>query len=436
MPDSFPSGENRPLVTVGIPVYNGAHRLAEALESVLAQDYGNIELVISDNASKDETQGICLTYARSDRRIRYLRNGSNIGFLPNFRRVLEEARGAYFTWLAHDDLLSNPSYLRTVVEYMENHRDVVACATAFYLLDNELPGSVSKLEFPELHPDRWPGSRRALLRWPRSWLDACIYGVFRREALQRVRIPQRTYRGRPHIFCWEADVLTALSGFGRVVALPDCLRSYRLSTVSVGQRIGEVVSSFDLLVLGIELKLFLLRRAMAIPMPAGERMGVVATALANLLRANFRQPYDQRVVLRSRQRELGMLLGVADERSKLISFLREEISTLRKADGSRVDEPEPDDDEGGAAAPLSVSRETSRARQLIGEPSRRRLALDFFRPLSSSELGKFHEMNEHIGKLRIVCDEQLKIIDQLHTDAAALKKRLGIVEADQRRSRA
>jgi glycosyltransferase involved in cell wall biosynthesis len=99
-----------PRVSIGIPVYNGADTLAAALDSLLAQTFADFEVIIADNASTDGTPAICQDYAARDPRIHYHRNAENLGAAGNFNRVLELARGAYFKWFAHDDLLA-PQYL-------------------------------------------------------------------------------------------------------------------------------------------------------------------------------------------------------------------------------------------------------------------------------------------------------------------------------------
>ena len=78
---------NKPLVSIGLPVYNGENYVRQALDSLLAQDYESFELIVSDNASTDATQQICLEYASQDSRIRYHRNEVNIGLYNNFTRV-------------------------------------------------------------------------------------------------------------------------------------------------------------------------------------------------------------------------------------------------------------------------------------------------------------------------------------------------------------
>ncbi|WNC85999.1 glycosyltransferase family 2 protein [Thermosynechococcus sp. QKsg1] len=93
-----------PKVSIGMPVYNGAKFIREALDSLLAQTFTDFELIISDNASTDETEAICREYAAKDKRIRYVRQAQNLGAMANFKYVLDEARGEYFMWAAHDDL--------------------------------------------------------------------------------------------------------------------------------------------------------------------------------------------------------------------------------------------------------------------------------------------------------------------------------------------
>jgi glycosyltransferase involved in cell wall biosynthesis len=94
----------KPTVSIGMPVYNGAKYIKEALDSLLAQTYTDFELIISDNASTDSTQAICEEYASKDNRIRYIRQNENIGAVKNFQFVLDESVGEYFMWAAHDDL--------------------------------------------------------------------------------------------------------------------------------------------------------------------------------------------------------------------------------------------------------------------------------------------------------------------------------------------
>src|SRR5438128_2279479 len=85
-----------PLVSVGLLAYNADKYIAQTLESLLSQDYPNFEVTISDNASEDDTQRICLHHASRHPHIRYLRNATNLGALKNFEGVVARAQGKYF----------------------------------------------------------------------------------------------------------------------------------------------------------------------------------------------------------------------------------------------------------------------------------------------------------------------------------------------------
>ena len=93
-------------VSIGMPVFNGEKYLRESIESILDQTYQNFELIISDNASTDRTQEICLEYARKDNRISYYRNDKNLGGPRNYNRVFELSSAEYFKWAAYDDVLA------------------------------------------------------------------------------------------------------------------------------------------------------------------------------------------------------------------------------------------------------------------------------------------------------------------------------------------
>lgn len=96
-------GDRPPVVSIGMPVYNGAKYIREALDSLLSQTFSSFELIISDNASIDATKAICEEYVRKDPRIRYVRQSENRGALANFKFVLNQAKGEFFMWAAADD---------------------------------------------------------------------------------------------------------------------------------------------------------------------------------------------------------------------------------------------------------------------------------------------------------------------------------------------
>ncbi len=127
-------GRAIPNVSIGLPVFNGAEFLEDAVRSVLSQTLQDLELVICDNASTDRTEEICRTYERLDPRVVYLRNERNLGAIPNFALALAQARGRYFKWLAHDDRLK-PGYLAATLAALDLHPEAVLCNTAVDYID-------------------------------------------------------------------------------------------------------------------------------------------------------------------------------------------------------------------------------------------------------------------------------------------------------------
>ena len=108
------SSQSLPLVTIGMPTYNRANGyLREALESALAQSYPNLEIVVSDNGSTDNTESVVRSYA--DPRIRFFRQQPPVTPNDNFNFCLQQANGAYFLML-HDDDKIDPDFVSACME--------------------------------------------------------------------------------------------------------------------------------------------------------------------------------------------------------------------------------------------------------------------------------------------------------------------------------
>jgi glycosyltransferase involved in cell wall biosynthesis len=123
-----------PLVSIGLPVYNGEDFIKDTLDSILQQTFDNFELIISDNASTDATEEICKSYILKDDRIKYHRNKKNLGAAKNYNQLVDMAKGKYFKWAAADDLIA-PEYLALCVNILDNNLDILVCQTAVRLID-------------------------------------------------------------------------------------------------------------------------------------------------------------------------------------------------------------------------------------------------------------------------------------------------------------
>lgn len=200
-----------PAVSIGLPVYNGERFLEEALRSVLAQTFGDFELLICDNASQDRTADICRDYAARDARIRYQRNARNLGAAPNYNLAAGQARGRYFKWLAHDDRLL-PSYLARTVRLLDDRPDVVLCNCVVSYIDAE--GQPIGLYDSELRCADDPSPARRFA-WMVLRSHSCVdfFGLIRRSALSRSLL-HASFHGA------DRALLAQLALRGRMVQLP------------------------------------------------------------------------------------------------------------------------------------------------------------------------------------------------------------------------
>ena len=169
------------MVTIGMPVFNGARFVGRALDSLLAQTFSDFELLISDNASEDGTETICRDYARRDARIRYVRQERNLGLFANVEFVMRQARGAYFMLVGDDDLYA-PQYLATLVDLLAADPAVgLAYADFGYVTSDDVPVPGGTTVFMQAS---WPRARNlAMHMWKRPVLPM-IMGVFRTEVVR------------------------------------------------------------------------------------------------------------------------------------------------------------------------------------------------------------------------------------------------------------
>ena len=121
----MPSNEiNSSMICIGIPVFNAERFIRKRLENILSQTCQDFEIIISDNASTDDTSGICLEYLKKDKRISYVKQKNNIGIYPNFVSTLKNQNSKYFVWAAVDDLW-DPNFLEKNLQVLESNSRLV-----------------------------------------------------------------------------------------------------------------------------------------------------------------------------------------------------------------------------------------------------------------------------------------------------------------------
>jgi len=153
-----------PLVSVALCTYQGARFLPAQLDSLLAQDYPNLEVVVVDDASTDESLAILQAYAARDRRIRVHRNQANLGFQRNFEAALARCRGELIAPCDQDDVWR--------ADKLSLLRDRLGSGAAAYcdseLIDSE--GRSMGRRFSDVYPMRSMADPANLL------FDNCVAG--------------------------------------------------------------------------------------------------------------------------------------------------------------------------------------------------------------------------------------------------------------------
>lgn len=227
-----------PKVSIGLPVYNGEKFLAKALDSLLGQTFGDFELLISDDASRDGTWEICNQYAAMDNRIRLHRFDRNRGASPNFNHTFHATRGRYFKWAAHDDICL-PRYLERCVSLLDSHPDGVLahCLNGRVYADD----SRGKPYGTVPHIDGTDRLRRfqALVLIQHRCIE--IFSVMRREVLERTPLLA------PYVES-DRNLLAEMGLHGRYLIEPEILflrRSHDNTSVAQFPSDEERIAWFD-----------------------------------------------------------------------------------------------------------------------------------------------------------------------------------------------
>jgi glycosyltransferase involved in cell wall biosynthesis len=192
-----------PLVSIGIPVYNGARSIRQALDHLLAQTYTHLELVICDNASTDDTGAICQEYVARDARVRYYRNPTNVGLINNFRLAVERSTGPYFTWAAVDDR-KLPTAVEACVRALQAQP---AAAMVHGTVLVQSPGRDDLVPFPNAVDLAMPDTAARIRAFTAGITHNAIFyaGLYRLEALRQVHLGDGL--GHDYLLCLQMCLL-------------------------------------------------------------------------------------------------------------------------------------------------------------------------------------------------------------------------------------
>lgn len=208
------SEQRTPKVSLGLPVYNEERYLRETLDSILNQDFGDFELIVSDNASTDATEEICWQYAQKDARIRYVRQDHNMGQILNLNEVFLRARGTYFKWCGGHDILHSAFLSRCLTE-IDPRPSVICCYPIVEAIETDgthVPDSEwTRIDTRTMNLN----SRVNTILWGMSGCNP-IFGLLRTDALRRTRL----FR---YVVCPDNLIIFELSLVGHIAFIPEKL---------------------------------------------------------------------------------------------------------------------------------------------------------------------------------------------------------------------
>jgi len=222
---------NSHVVSVVMPVYNGEAYLAEAIDSVLAQDFQDFSLIIVDDASTDRSLELIQSY--QDERIKIICNETNLGASMTVAKGIQASQGRYIIRMDQDDICL-PNRFSKQVNFMDDHPDVAACGSAVNVFNQNLDYTVT---YPLDHDT----IKCHLL------FECCLSNpstIRRRNGLMNTGIDQRSlYRNAEDYALW-----VSLAKLSKLANLPDVLLRYRVhdKQLSVTHRMQQLESTLKI----------------------------------------------------------------------------------------------------------------------------------------------------------------------------------------------
>jgi glycosyltransferase involved in cell wall biosynthesis len=199
-------------VSIGIPVYNGTKTIKVAIDSLIKQTHKNIELIISDNNSCDDTFKICSLYAKADERIILFKQNSTLSPADNFKFVFDQSVGEYFMWAAADDYWF-PDFIKENLQNLQNK--------------DQFAGSISKVIFKDKSGNIYPsfadseiaGSTLSRIKFflNQPGDNSRIYSLFKRDYIKEIKFNNYRFHAADWFFIYKVLLKYRLTSTNEVL---------------------------------------------------------------------------------------------------------------------------------------------------------------------------------------------------------------------------
>lgn len=224
-------------VSIGIPVHNGEKWIKDTLNSILSQTHTNIEVIISDNASTDNTEAVCRGFSERDARVRYYRNEKNIGVANNFNAVFYHSTGDYFKWSSVSDIIK-PDFIEMCLDKFAIDSSLVLVCPGTVLF-NEKDGTEEKYD-DKLDVSSDSPVERFVHYLENVKLNNIMNGLIKTEALKKTGV-FKNFLGA------DVNMIAELSLYGKLIFLPEYLFFRRMEeeTATVYKPVEEVLEYYN-----------------------------------------------------------------------------------------------------------------------------------------------------------------------------------------------
>lgn len=183
---------NNPLVSVIIASYNSGQYITKCLDSLLNQTYKNIEIIVCDDMSTDDSVDVVLEMSQNHSNIILLRNNENLRAAATRNKCIAEAHGVFYAIQDADDF-SDPERIRKQVLYLQNHPDVDFVSSMAYTFSDNLYEKKGVMKFGEELPSKW-----SFLIGPPFIHPATMFRAECIKAVNGYRVAKETRRGQDY----------------------------------------------------------------------------------------------------------------------------------------------------------------------------------------------------------------------------------------------
>jgi glycosyltransferase involved in cell wall biosynthesis len=227
---------NDPVVTIAIPTFNRALLLKDCIHSALRQSYPHFEVLVSDNASTDQTQEVLFQF--TDRRLRIVKHERNIGPLPNLNSCLAEAKGRYVVFVSDDDRIA-PHMLARMISVIERKPEIPVVLSLCDVYDSERQATWHTPKSKHFRTGIWKGTE-LLMEYLRGNIFTVLCSILLRTDVLRAQGGFRTDMYAADMAAWAAMLLKGDAGLvNESCAVLCCHKSSQTYVLPIDEHIED-----------------------------------------------------------------------------------------------------------------------------------------------------------------------------------------------------